>query len=54
MLKASGNRYFDIAEVLSFTDIDFCKRFGYDIKELNEKKKAKDESDKLWVYVPAI
>lgn len=50
-------KHFELHEVLSLTDDQFC--LAYDIKpEDLEKKKAerpvRDEKDKLWAYVPAL
>lgn len=57
LLMEQGQKHFDMAEVLTGTDADFCKKFGFDRVQLKEKLKSrqvKDEKDKLWVYVPGI
>lgn len=48
---------FNLAEVLSGTDADFCKKFDIEIAALREekgKKKFVDENENLWVYVPGV
>ena len=48
---------FNLAEVLSGTDADFCKKFNVLITALKEekgKKKFVDENESLWVYVPGV
>jgi hypothetical protein len=43
--------------VLAGSDIDFCKKFGFDLTDLDTKRserKVIEEKDKLWVYVPAV
>lgn len=57
LLTQNGQKHFDLGEVLKGTDAEFCKRFGFDLAQLQEKMKErtiKEERDKLWVYVPAI
>lgn len=57
LLLTSGNKHFDLETALSGEDIDFCKRFGFDLSQLEAKRKEKkfiEEKDKLWVYVPAV
>jgi hypothetical protein len=57
LLKESGNRHFDLEQALGGSDIDFCKKFGFDVKQLETKRSERrfiEEKDKLWVYVPAV
>lgn len=57
LLLAQGNKHFDLGDALSGSNEDFCKKFGVEQSALNAKmksRKAKEEKDKLWVYVPAI
>jgi hypothetical protein len=57
LLLQQGNKHFDLQQVLSGSDIDFCKKFGFDLADLESKRserKVIEEKDKLWVYVPAV
>ena len=57
LLLAKGNKHFEIEAALTGSDTDFCKKFGFDLSELEAKRQEKkqvDETDKLWVYVPGV
>ena len=57
LLLSKGNKHFELEAALKGSDTDFCKRFGFDLSELEAKRKQKkqvDETDKLWAYVPGI
>lgn len=57
LLLDTGNRNFDIEQALTGTDVEFCKKFGFDLKQLKEKRSMrqhKEEKDKMWVYVPGV
>ena len=47
---------FDVVEVLTTTDADFCKKFGIAKESLKLKKSLKpvrEEKDYLWTYTTA-
>lgn len=57
LLLSQGNKHFDLEQALVDNDIDFCKKFNFDLSQLEAKKigrKFIEEKDKLWVYVPAV
>lgn len=57
MLIESGNRGFDLAEILKLSDGQFARKFQFSLDDLNAKKsvkKVRDERDHLWVYVPGV
>ena len=57
LLVASGERAFNLAEVFSCSDEEFCSKFGFALDTLLDKKaerKQTEEKDKMWNYVPAI
>jgi hypothetical protein len=57
LLVASGERAFNLAEVLSCSDEEFCGKFGFAVETLDAKKRERkqiEEKDRMWNYVPAI
>ena len=57
MILDTGNRHFDLEEALTGSDVDFCKKFGFDVKDLELKRTERrynEEKDNMWVYVPAV
>jgi hypothetical protein len=57
LLLAQGNKHFDLEQALTGSDIDFCKKFGFDLEMLTAKRQERrfiEEKDKLWVYVPGV
>lgn len=50
-------KHFNLTEVLSKSDKNFCEFYGIDRNALIKKKESrpyKDEKDQLWVYVPGV
>lgn len=57
LLLQSGNKHFDLESALLGTDQEFCKKYSFDMGQLDDMRKKRkfiEEKDKLWVYVPAI
>jgi len=57
LLLSIGNRNFDLESALAGSDIDFCKKFGFDQQQLHDKRQERrfvEEKDNLWVYVPGV
>ena len=56
VLRDFGMKNFDVVEVLTTTDADFCKKFGIAKESLKLKKSLKpvrEEKDYLWTYTTA-
>lgn len=41
LLMDQGQKHFDMAEVLSGSDAEFCRRFGFDKNQLREKQRSR-------------